>query len=133
MDPPNSFGRHRVTVDGDLVELQLVGAADLAEAVAFHELLAQVLAERGRCYVLIDLEGLTGVDPRARKYISEWNRRQRITAGAAYGAGFMSRVIVTLLLNAIRLMNDDPPEVHITRDELTARRWLAARRAGDAP
>src|SRR5688572_11214085 len=102
---PNPFGQHRVTVDGDLVKLQFVGHAGLAETVAFHDLLAQMLAERGRCYVLADLRELTGMDPKTRKFIGEWTRAHRITAGAAFGASFPVRALVTLLLNAIRLMS----------------------------
>ena len=123
------FGRHRVRVSGELVELQFVGPASLEESVAFHEVLAEVLAERGRCYVLIDLGNLSGMDSRARRYISEWNRVHRITAGAAYGASFTGRVLITLLLNAIRLMNANPPDIHIARTEPEARRWIAARGA----
>jgi len=127
VDIADRLGRHRVRVDGDLVELQFVGAASLAEAVAFHELLAEVLAERGRCYVLADLSEMTGIDPRARRYVSDWNREHRITAGSAYGASFSGWVIFTLLLNAIRLMNSNAPEVHMARSELEARQWIAAR------
>ena len=123
------LGRHRVRVVGDLVELKFVGLASLPEAVVFHELLAEMLAERGRCYVLVDLSEMTGIDPRVRKFVSEWNRVHRITAGSAYGASFTGRVVFTLLLNAIRLMNADAPEVHIARTEPEARRWLTGRRA----
>lgn len=126
MDIVERFGQHRVRVDGDLVELQIVGAASLAEAVAFHELLVEVLAERGRCYVLADLREMTGIDPRARRYVSDWNREHRITAGSAYGASFSGRVFITLLLNAIRLLNSNAPEVHLARSESEARRWIAA-------
>lgn len=123
------FGQHRVTVDGELVALRFVGAAGFAEVVGFHELLAQVLAERGRCYVLVNMVELTGIEARARRFVAEWNRRQQITAGAVYGAGFTARVFVKLLLNTVRLLNANSPEVHIARDEAEARRWLAARRA----
>lgn len=126
VDLGDRLGRHRVRVDGVVVELQIVGTASLDEAVAFHELLAEILAERGRCYVLADLSEMTAIDPRARRYVSDWNRGHRITAGAAYGASFKGRVIFTLLLNAIRLMNSNAPEVHMARSEPEARRWIAA-------
>lgn len=126
------FGTHRVRQDGELVELQLLGAAGYPETVAFHDMLARVTAEHGRCYLLVDISGLTGIEAKARRYVSEWNRRHRITAGSLYGVGFTARVFITLLLNTIRLMNADPPEVHTARDEAGARRWLAARRASDA-
>lgn len=125
VDVTNSFGPHRVTVDGEMVQLKFVGKATYAETVAFHELLAEVL-ERGRCFVLVDLRELDGIDPRARRYIGEWNRSHRITAGAAFGASFTGRAFVTLMLNAIRLMNTNAPEIYMARDEPEARRWLAA-------
>jgi|JI9StandDraft_2_1071091.scaffolds.fasta_scaffold225696_2 hypothetical protein len=122
----NPFGPHRVTVEGERVRLKFVGKATYAETVAFHELLAGVL-ERGRCFVLVDLTELAGVDPKARRYIGEWNRSHRITAGAAFGASLTGRAFVTLLLNAIRLMNSSAPEIYMARDESEARQWLAAR------
>lgn len=130
---PNPFGQHRVTEDGELVTLRFVGAPSLAEAQAFHGLLARVLAERGRCYVLVDLQGLTGIAAEVRRFIGEWNREHQITAGAAFGASFATRVVVTLLLNAIRLMSKEAPEIRVCRDELEARRHIAACRAASAP
>lgn len=109
--------------------LQFVGKASLDETKVFHAILARRLAERGRCYLLIDLGGLTAIGADSRRFIGEWNREHKITAGAAFGASFAVRVMVTLLLTTIKLMNRDPPEVFIARDEAEARRWLAAQQA----
>jgi len=133
VDVTNPFGPHRVTEDGEMVHLKFVGKATYAETVAFHELLARVLGERGRCFVLVDLTELTGVDAKARRYIGEWNRSHRITAGAAFGASFTGRAFVTLMLNAIRLMNTNAPEIYMARDESEARRWLATWGPTSAP
>jgi hypothetical protein len=132
-EAPGPFGQHRVDVDGELVTLRFVGAASLAETKAFHELLARLLAERGRCYVIVDLRGLTGMGAEVRRFIGEWNREHQITAGAAFGAGFSIRVVVTLLLSAIRLMSKDPPEIHMCQGETEARRYIAACQAARAP
>lgn len=129
MDTPGRFGQHLVTQDGDLVKAQIVGAVSRAEAVAFHDMLAQLLAEHGRCYLLVDLTRLASISPEARRYVGEWNRTHRVTAGAAFGASFPARAAIMLLLNAVRLMNRDAPEIFLARDETEARRWLAARRA----
>lgn len=129
MDAPSPYGQHHVHVDGDVVTLRFVGPASRADTVAFHDLLEQVLAERGGCFVLADLRGLTGICAESRRYISEWNRSHRASGCAAYGASFAVRVIVTLLMNTIRLLNHDPPEFFIARDEAAARAWLDARRA----
>lgn len=115
------------------MKLQFVGKAGLAETVAFHALLERKLAERGRCYVLIDLGGLTGIGADTRRFIGEWNREHKITAGAAFGASFTARVLVTLLLTTVKMMSRDPPEVFIARDEPEALRWLAAEQAARAP
>lgn len=123
------FGRHRVEVEGDLWTLRLRGRVSEAEAVAFHEMLAEFLRERGRCFLLVDLRELEGIDPGARRYVGEWNRRHQITAGATFGASVAVRALMGLFLGAIKLMASDAPEIHMARDEADARRWLDARRA----
>jgi hypothetical protein len=123
------FGRHRVEVDGDLLTLRLRGRVSQSEAVEFHAMLAQLLSERGRCFLLVDLRELESIDPGARRHVGEWNRSHQITAGAAFGANFAVRALMSLFLGAIKLMASDAPEIHMARDEADARRWLDARRA----
>lgn len=112
---------------------RLVGEVALAEAQAYHELLARVLAEHGRCYQVVDLRRLTGISPAVRRFVGEWNREHQVTAGATFGASFSMRVVVTLMLNAVRLMNKHAPEIRMCRDEAEARRFVAAHRASHAP
>jgi hypothetical protein len=126
-------GRHRLHQEGDLVQLGFAGALTLADVTALRSRVEEVIRCEGRCFVLADLAGLTGMAPDARRYLSEWGRspRRPIAGTALYGGNFATRVLTTLVLNAIQLMGRSPVDVVFKADEAEARRWLTARRAGD--
>lgn len=124
------IGSHRVTVDGDWVELQFVGEVERSAAVDIHTLLERVLADNhGTAYVLADISALNGLHPDARRQMAEWNREHKITAAAVHGGGFAVRAIVRLAITAIKLINRDQLECVFTADEAEARRWLAEQRS----
>lgn len=126
----STFGAHRVTVDGDWVEIDFVGEVDRAAAADLHALLEQVLADNdGTAYVLADISAMQGLQPDARRQMAAWNRQHKVTAAAVHGGGFAVRAIVRLALTAIKLMNRDQLEVVFTADEAEARRWLAEQRS----
>jgi hypothetical protein len=124
----HEVGSHRMTVDGDWVEMRFVGVVNVADSSRLHALLAEVLANNaGRAHVLADITRLEGLLPEARRDMSEWNSKHKITAAAVFGGGFTVRTIVTLALKAIKLRDPNQFEVTFTRTEEEARRWLCER------
>lgn len=124
-------GTHRMTVDGDWVELRFVGPVNGADSTKLHDRLAEVLATNaGRAYVLADITRLESLLPEARRDMSAWNARHKISAAAVFGGGFTVRTIVTLALKAIKLRDPDHFEVVFTKTEDEARRWLVGARNG---
>ena len=123
-----------MTVDGDWVELELVGSIGLADSTPIHDRLAQILADHGgRAFLLADITRLAGLQPDVRRQMATWNREHRLSATAVFGGSFTVRTIVTLVLKAIRFRDRDAMEVYFAKEEHEARRWLAARRAKQAP
>lgn len=129
MDGPFAIGLHRARQVGDQLELEFHGVLNRDDVVVLHDRMAQLLDDLGACYLLCDLSHASSIHVDARRYMSEWNRTRRADAAAVYGASFGVRAMVTLLLNALRLLGLQGPTLMFFRDELEARRWLDACRA----
>jgi hypothetical protein len=129
MVAPLTFGRHRASHEGDLVRIQVDGDFGREDSVAFHDYLTRVLDEQGRLFVIGDLHGAGGIDPGARAVSSEWNRTHRLSACACFGASFPVRVLLSLTINAVKLLGLNTIEFTFVKDEPEARRWLDAQRA----
>lgn len=125
-----AIGRHRMTIDGDWVELRLTGPVGIADSTPMHDTLAAVLdANEGRAYVLADITDLESLHHETRRQMAAWNRDRRISAAAVFGGSFAVRTIVTLALKALKLRDREQIEAMFARDEAEARRWLQAERS----
>lgn len=127
---------HTLTREGDLVRVVFRGPLTLADAEGLRVRVNEALAGGGHCYLLVDMRGLTEMQPEARRAIGEWGRMadRHISGAAIYGASFALRVLTTLMLNAVRVLARQDLVVHFARDEAASLAWLAWRRqqlAGD--
>jgi hypothetical protein len=126
----HAIGPHRITIDGDWVELQFIGPVGLDASTPMHAHLAEVLANNnGRAYVLADITRLEGLPPDTRRQMSAWNREHKVTAAAVFGGSFTMRTIVTLALKAIKFRDREQVDAMFARDEQQARSWLLNERA----
>ncbi|WAS99308.1 STAS/SEC14 domain-containing protein [Nannocystis punicea] len=116
----------QITREPDLVHLRVRGPFDLPVARAVHELIAQIMDENGRCYLLADMSQLDGIPNDARRYVGEWHKTHTITGVAVYGASFATRALATLMFHAVRIVGRQQMEMEFVRDEADARRWIAA-------
>jgi hypothetical protein len=128
VETPLALGRHRARQVDDVIEVAFVGPLMLAEAVALHERIAEVFAERGSCYLLADLAALEGLGPDVRRYIGEWHKTHRLSGAALHGASVAMRAIASLTVKAIGMLGNHRTPVVFLRDEPEARRWISARR-----
>jgi hypothetical protein len=133
MVAPLTFGRHRASHEGDLVRVQIVGDFDRENSVAFHDYLTRVIDEQGRLFIIGDLHGAGGIDAAARTVSSEWNRAHKLSACACFGASFPVRVLLTLTMNAVKVLGFNDIAFAFVKDEPEARRWIDVQRAGLFP
>ena len=132
---PTAIGSHGVQVHGDLVEMVFTGPLVLADVAAMRDLLQQVRGAHGRCYMLADAAGLTGINLDARKAMADWGRaspEDQISGVGLHGLNFAIRALSVLTLSAIKLMSGRAVVVHFARDAAEARAWIAARRIIDS-
>lgn len=129
MVAPLTFGRHRLSHEGDLVRTALVGDFDRADSVVFHDYLTRVITEQGRLFIIADLHATGSIDHAARVVSSEWNRAHRLSACACFGSSFPVRVLLSLTMNAVRVLGFNEIALTFVADEPEARRWIDAQRA----
>jgi hypothetical protein len=120
---------HKVRVEGDLVYSVWNGPSTLEEVQAYHAIMERVIAEHGRVFCLIDMRKAHRPPPEARKWITEWSQRFRVTAVACFGTSFTVRTFANLLVRAIRLVKGPEGVIAFFDTEAQARAFLRGERA----
>ena len=125
------IGAHEAWRAGDMLGLRVRGALTPRDIDALQRAVSATLAAEGRCFLLADLTAMAGLDPVARRRIAEWSRGEddKVDAVAVHGCSFAMRTLITLTLNAIKLLGRQQTETVYLRDEAAARGWIDARRA----
>ncbi len=128
------IGSHPGWRSGDLLGLRVRGALTLADIDGLQLAVRATLAAAGRCFLVADLSGMAGLDPVARRRIAEWSRGEddKVDAVAVHGCSFAMRTLITLTLNAIKLLGRQRSETVFVRDEAAALRWLDTQRTAGA-
>lgn len=127
------IGTHGIRVDGDLIVLVANGEMTVPDIEAMQAMVVEIRRREGLCYMLVDLAGMTGLSSEARRQVAVWGQSEstRLTASAVYGCGFAMRALITLTLNAVRVLSRTPIETAFLSDEAAARAWIAAHRAAE--
>ncbi len=128
---PLTIGQHRSQRTGDIIEIVVHGAFTLTDATALLSAAQATLRQEGHCFLIADVNAMTGIDAEARRLMAAWSKTEtdRLSGTAIYGCGFAMRTIITLTLNAIQYFGKTPLEVEFVRDPAEARSWVDARRA----
>lgn len=123
-----AIGGHEVVQDGELLTLTFHGPLTLAQVTEVRARVDELLRV-GRCFVLADMTALTTIEAAARRYIGEWGRSTEVhlNGAAIVGTSFAVRVMMTLMLNAIRVLARHQVPTVFVRDEAEARAWIAER------
>lgn len=105
-------GKHELASEGEFVHLVFRGELDLAGVEGVRAMCQGVMRAEGRCFILVDLRELSGITSEARRSVGEWRKADGApaTAAALFGASFAVRVLVTLMQNAVRLLQRAPLE-----------------------
>ena len=128
------IGSHPGWRSGDVLGLCVRGALTPADIDELQLAVRATLAAAGRCFLVADLSGMAGLDPLARRRIADWSRSDddKVEGVAVHGCSFAMRTLITLTLNAIKLLGRQRSETVFVRDEAAALRWLEKQRAAGA-
>jgi len=119
------IGPHRYHIIDSLLRLETSGPIDVAQANQLVDLLVFLQAQSQACGVLVDVSGGLEVPLQSRQVLA-----QRAGEGehpipiAVIGATLPLRAIVTLLLNAVRLVLRRQVPITFVKAEAEALAWL---------
>ncbi len=128
----NVLGAHQVHYQGDLVKLQLFGPLGEQDIVGLREIVVSVLQKHGLCFLLADATELDTITAPARRAMAQWGQsdpRGRASGVAVHGVSFATRTLLSLTVNAVRLMGYREVAVDLVADEAAALRSISHQRA----
>lgn len=123
-----------MTRTGDLMRMTLDGPVTISDLDGLRAVMTAAQEEGGRCFLVADMSGCTGIEPDARKYIVEWSRQgtQTMSGVAAYGMSFGMRTVVSLTMAAIRFLGMLRSPVAFVKTEAEALQWVESQRPAQA-
>ena len=123
--PEYLIGRHRARIHGDSIEIKLGGDVTLEEYVELQKLYDTILAAHGYICILADAKQSGSIDARARRISGSWGQRNATRMCLAlYDAPVPMRVIVTLIVTAIRMLTGQVIPLRFFDTEEQARNYL---------
>ncbi len=114
----------KVIVDGDTVFSVTAGTTSLETAKVVLGICADVLAKHNRLFMLTDVSKGFSVSSEVRRFQSEWAKAHVITGSALYGAGAVTRAMVTLIHGAMTLVGKNNFRIGFFATEAEARAWI---------
>lgn len=111
----------------DVLHLFTSGVVEPHHFENFFKLGTQLISDRP-IYVLRDASGGGELGAKTRARIIELAQPHLLGGIVNYGASFHMRVVVTMLLKAIRAFKHSIPDVAFVETESEGRAWIDARR-----
>ena len=118
------FASTRVIIEGDVVFSITESATSLETAKSVLAVCAQVLAKHKRLFMLTDVSNGFNVSAEVRRYQAEWGSKHQITGSALFGAGAVTRGMVTLIHRAMALVGKTTFPLGFFATEAEARAWI---------
>lgn len=130
MNPVNrQIGRHILRREPpDTVFFEIVGDLAVEEVNEIHAELEE-FSRAGSVFFMTNITRLGRMSPGARAAAARWPHLKRLRAIAIFGTGFEQRVVTTLVLKAVRLLNKDfTAAAAFLATEAEARVWIEGQR-----
>jgi hypothetical protein len=121
------FGHHRARFEPpDTMFLYFDGPVEVQHFEEIYAKSMQLIGDR-RIYFVRD--GHDGkLDPKTRSAIIKTMDPGRVAAVISYGSSFQSRVILTMLVKAMRRFRQAAPMIVFVESEAEARAWISSHR-----
>ena len=120
----------KVWVDGIVVCIKHSGSQGLAEAKTVSKFVEGLPAEFTKpLFMMLDGRAMGGLTEEARQWHATWSRRYSWGGVALFGASWLYRTVVLLVVRAILLIAKTPIPIEFFIDEASARTWLINRGA----
>jgi hypothetical protein len=123
-------GKHRVTLEEDIIRLDYSGDYSGADAAEITRICSEHVKSHPRVYALCDITQVGVIAIEARQVWIEWLRKHTLQAIVCYGAGsFSTRAVLRLFVAAARVLLRFEPRFVFMPSETEARAWIHQHRA----
>jgi hypothetical protein len=124
--------RHRFRLEEpDVLHMHFSGNIELEQFDQFFDTSMRLIPDRP-IYFLRDVHEGGMLDSKTRSRIIKTVDPRRIAAIVSYGGSFQLKVIVTMLIKALRIFKHSAPDVAFVDTETQARTWIDTHRANRA-
>lgn len=121
-------GPHRYRIEPpDVVHVKLDGDVELEHIRILYASVTE-LPDPSRAYLLRDARRVGEIKPQARAHIARSGRAKDVLAVVNYGSSFHARVLLTMVLKAVRVFRPSAPRLLFFETEEQARAWIASDR-----
>jgi hypothetical protein len=118
----------------DLVLASFAGHFSAEEAAAALREVKRRAADLDRVFLIVDMAGVTGVDPNARRAAAEEMTDFPLAGTAIIGASFQLKIVIHFIAGVGRLLHRQNRPYTFSADEAEARAWIdRVRRPSRAP
>ena len=115
------LGAHLYCIEEDTVFFTVHGAVSVAEMATHLDRLEAIAARVGWVLTVYDSREGVGISPQARRYVAERMRARPFrAAGGVFGASFVIRTMVTLMVSAVSLFTKSVQRVAYFKTEAEA-------------
>lgn len=123
------LGKHLIRMEGDTLFMVTRGVVTGDEMVELFGRFDTIRREHGMLFVLFDSRLNTGLEPQARKFALEQTDAGRgADLQVLFGAPFGVRVIINMILSALKLLGKKSASVYMMGTESEARAFFEQER-----
>lgn len=98
------IGKHRVTIEGDVVSTQFDGILNVPEMTALQRIYEARLRLHPRLFSVLWVAHAVPPPPEVRQVMAHWRRQHKVAGTVVIGASLPIRAIGTLYLRATQLL-----------------------------
>lgn len=124
----HQVGPHRFILERpDIIHIRYAGDVNLEQFKRFDDLIVGV-DEPAKLYLIRDASRGGIASPEVRAYMVRCAHIPRLVAVVTYGSSFQARTLVKMANTAVRVLQQQGPEIGFVDNESDARKWIAAHR-----
>lgn len=123
-----AVGPHRFRIEPpDVVHVKLNGDVELEHIRVLYASVNE-LPDPSRAYLLRDARRVGEIKPKAREYLAKPGKKNDVAAVVNYGSSFQARVLLSMVMKAVRIFRPSAPRLVFFETESQARAWIEADR-----
>lgn len=127
------IGSHMVREEGDIAVLIFNGNVTAEDMQRIFSVVERIIERHGRYGTLVNASSMGRVTPGARQVVGQWPRTSLTFGTSVFGASFVTRTVMTLVIRAMQLVGRGPIASEFFKTEAEARAWITARSKQAAP